>query len=124
MGRGWGQWLERWPLSWQEVQESCIRLQPSLSPTSATRSAPRRYSDEELIAIAASPIDPARCHNHLVEAISQLNALAEYAGSCSANTPHPSYTQLSVDATHARAQLEQSLDLLLTAAPSTGGLPH
>ena len=43
---------------------------------------PRKFSDEELIAIASSSDDATGCPEYVVESIHQLNALATYSHEC------------------------------------------
>jgi DNA-binding transcriptional MerR regulator len=99
-----------WPLTWPELER--VVATTSGSPLRATRSAPRRYSDADLIAIAASDSDPAGCPAHLVSLITQLNAFADYAASLSPETAegNATYARVHTDATQARAQLELALD--------------
>lgn len=102
-----------WPLTWQDLER--VVATTSGAPLRATRSAPRRYSDADLIAIAASDGDPGACPAHLVSLITQLNAFADYAGSLTPDSVHPpelsaTYERVHTDATQARAQLELALD--------------
>lgn len=102
-----------WPLTWPELER--VVATSSGAPLRATRSAPRRYSDADLIAIAASDGDPGACPAHLVSLITQLNAFADYAASLSpdtANSPElcSTYERVHTDTTQARAQLELALD--------------
>ncbi len=102
----------KWPVSWAEIEHHCISA--GAGPLRAGRGAPRRFSDEELIAIAAQSNDPTHCPEYLIEAINQLNAFAAYAEDCSRQaTVAEMYTSVQIDATHARAQLEMALDSML-----------
>jgi hypothetical protein len=75
----------------------------------------RRFSDEELVAIAASTLsDPTGCPQHLVELISQLNAFADYSQTL-APSRDPLFDGIHVDTTQARAHLERALEALAMA---------
>lgn len=103
-----------WPVTWSDLER--VVATNSGSPLRATRSAPRRYSDADLIAIAASDGDPGACPAHLVSLITQLNAFADYAASLApdntseAASLSATYQRVHTDATQARAQLELALD--------------
>ena len=85
-------------------------------PLRAARAAARRFTDEELIAIAASATDTTACPEHLVELISGLNAFAEYSLSCTDEATDPElYERVHTDTTQARAQLELALEALVEA---------
>ena len=103
-----------WPTSWQEIEHACATT--AGMPLRAAHSAARRFTDEELIAIAASSDDQSNCPQHLVELISSLNAFAdyslEYAGESVASTL---YQRVHTDTTQARAQLELALAVLVEA---------
>jgi DNA-binding transcriptional MerR regulator len=113
----------KWPLSWAEIEYTCINEfgLPRLYGVSA----PRRFSDEELIAIAAEDHDPNQCAQHLVEQIHQLNALTDYLQSCASEEEVKeagdkrqsleALAQTRTETAQARAQLETALDSLLTA---------
>jgi DNA-binding transcriptional MerR regulator len=104
----------RWPLSWAELEHACATA--GGLPLRAGRTAPRRFDDDELIAIAASSSDPNRCPAHLVDLITQLNAFAEFASGCGdASTGGLLYERIGSDASHARAQLEVALEALAEA---------
>jgi DNA-binding transcriptional MerR regulator len=105
-----------WPVSWQEIEHACATS--AGLPLRAARTAPRRFTDEQLIAIAASPSqDEANCPAHLVELITNLNAFADYSLSCTANsTSNPALLQrVHTDTTQARAQLELALEVFVEA---------
>lgn len=114
----------KWPLSWAEIEYTCINEfgLPRLYGVSA----PRRFSDEELIAIAAEDQDPNQCAQHLVEQIHQLNALIDYLQTCAGEEEVKkgggkrealkALAQTRTETAQARAQLETALDTLLTAA--------
>jgi len=104
----------RWPASWTEIEHACATT--AGMPLRAARSATRRFTDDELIAIAASAEDPSRCPGHLVELISNLNAFAEYSLSCVDEAADPAlYERVHTDTTQARAQLELALEALVDA---------
>ncbi|NIP16297.1 MAG: MerR family transcriptional regulator [Pseudomonadales bacterium] len=102
-----------WPAGWQEIEHACATT--AGLPLRAARTAVRRFSDEELIAISASEHgDPAACPQHLVELISGLNAFAEYTLSCADEAAEPEmYQRVHTDTTQARAQLELALEMLV-----------
>jgi hypothetical protein len=104
-----------WPVAWQEIEHASATT--AGMPLRAARSAARRFTDEELIAVAASQHnDPASCPQHLVELISGLNAFADYTLSCADAAPEPQiYARLHTDTTQARAQLELALEVLVEA---------
>lgn len=102
----------KWPVSWAELEHTAIST--GGTPIRAGRTVPRRYSDEELIAIAALSEDPTHCPEYLIEAINQLNAFAAYAEDCSQTlTERGPYLSAQTDASHARAQLELALETLI-----------
>jgi DNA-binding transcriptional MerR regulator len=102
-----------WPAGWQEIEHACATT--AGLPLRAARTAVRRFSDEELIAISASAHgDPAACPQHLVELISGLNAFAEYTLNCADEATEPElYQRVHTDTTQARAQLELALEMLV-----------
>jgi DNA-binding transcriptional MerR regulator len=113
----------KWPVSWAEIEYTCINEfgLPRLYGVSV----PRRFSDEELIAIAAEDQDPNQCAEHLVEQIHQLNALTDYFQTCAGEEEVKdsdakretleALAQTRTETAQARAQLEAALDTLLTA---------
>ena len=104
----------QWPAAWQEIEHACATA--AGMPLRAARSAARRFTDDELVAIAASAEDPSRCPAHLVELISSLNAFAEYSLSCAEEAGDPGlYERVHTDTTQARAQLELALEALVDA---------
>jgi DNA-binding transcriptional MerR regulator len=104
-----------WPVSWQEIEHASATT--AGMPLRAARTAARRFTDEELIALAASNhSDPANCPQHLVELISSLNAFADYTLNCADEAPEPQiYQRVHTDTTQARAQLELALEVLVEA---------
>jgi len=105
-----------WPTSWQEIEHACATT--AGLPLRAARAASRRFSDEELVGIAASSTDPNRCPQHLVELISSLNAFAEYSANCVESVGADRggiYERVHTDTTQARAQLELALEALVEA---------
>lgn len=113
----------QWPTSWAEIEYACATS--AGLPLRAARAATRRFTDEELIAIAASSTDPTRCPQHLVELISSLNAFAEYTAQYATESAAESdggqarerarYERVHTDTTQARAQLELALEALVEA---------
>ncbi len=103
-----------WPTSWQEIEHACATT--AGMPLRAARTAARRFTDEELIAIAASSDDQSRCPQHLVELISSLNAFADYSLEyCEESVEAALYQRVHTDTTQARAQLELALEVLVEA---------
>lgn len=103
-----------WPTSWREIEHACATT--AGMPLRAARAAERRFTDEELIAIAASTDNATGCPQHLVELISGLNAFAEYSESCIEDQGQQDlYARVHTDTTHARAQLELALEVLVDA---------
>ena len=109
----------KWPVNWSEIEHTAITEVGM--PARAGRTVPRRYSDEELIAISAQSEDPTHCPEYLIEAINQLNAFAAYAEDCSGRTnPGQPYLRVQADASQARAQLELALESLLGESQEHG----
>jgi DNA-binding transcriptional MerR regulator len=101
----------KWPASWQEIESAVASVHRSVD--APEKAAARRFSDEELVAIAASTLsDPTGCPQHLVELISQLNAFADYSRSLG---DEPLLDSIHVDATNARSNLERALEALAMA---------
>ena len=103
----------KWPVAWPEIEQACTAA--SGQPLPAAGMAERRFSDTELIAIAAGSTDPSHCPKHLVELISQLNAFAEYTAECGGADDATAanatlYQQAQREATQARARLEGALE--------------
>ncbi len=101
----------QWPTTWQEIESAVASVHRQV--TDSRKAAARRFSDEELVAIAASTLsDPSGCPQHLVELISQLNAFADYSRSLG---DEPLLDGIHVDATQARSHLERALEALAMA---------
>ena len=103
----------KWPVAWPEIEQACTAA--GGRPLRAAGLAERRFSDTELIAIAAGSTDPSHCPRHLVELISQLNAFAEYTADCGGADDATAvnavlYAQAQREATQARARLEGALE--------------
>ena len=102
----------RWPVTWAELEHVAIS-ELGLSPRTKTI-APRQFSDEELIAIAATVTDETTCTQYLVEAIQQMNAFSQFAGDSAEGADRPMvYRRLQNDASQARGQLESALEDLM-----------
>jgi DNA-binding transcriptional MerR regulator len=102
-----------WPASWEDIEETALNCATLLA--AAARATERRYSDDELIAIAVSAADdPSGCTTHLVDMITQLNAFAEYSEELAAtDVPQPErFERVYTDACQARTQLELALSAL------------
>lgn len=103
-----------WPVDWPEIEHACATT--AGMPLRAARAAARRFTDEELIAIAASAGDPSGCPGHLVELISGLNAFAEFSLACADDALDAAlYERVHTDTSQARAQLELALEALVDA---------
>lgn len=99
-----------WPVSWVALMHACAT--PGGQPLRAGKTAPRRFSDHELLAI----VTRARQREddmpkHLVGLINDLNAFTEYATRQVIDQPADAelFDRLREDASYARAQLERSL---------------
>ncbi|MFV2089500.1 MAG: MerR family transcriptional regulator [Pseudomonadales bacterium] len=105
----------KWPLSWQDIESAVASVHGRQA--AGSEAVRRRFSDEELIPIAASTLgDPTACPQHLVELISQLNAFADYSQTCNEDQEHDNlYKGIHVDTTEARAHLERALEALAMA---------
>ena len=103
----------KWPVTWAEIEHTAI-TENGLPGRGF--GAPRRFSDEELIAIAAESEDPTHCPEYLIEAINQLNAFAAYVTQCNPAGDATPYLQVQADASQARAQLEMALETLIASA--------
>tara|TARA_X000000950_G_scaffold275897_1_gene362938 strand:+ start:857 stop:1960 length:1104 start_codon:yes stop_codon:yes gene_type:complete len=83
----------RWPVSWTEIEHACITRQKPQPSGNALL--PRRFSDEELIAMAAEVNDPHAATAHLIESIHHLNGLSHFLlseASSKAESPRASAT--------------------------------
>ena len=97
--------VAKWPMNWPDLE----RLVASEWAGSQSAGTPRRFSDEELIAIAATHSDHSERIAHLIDLIGQLNAFAEYSSSVSAPQDSHEMTQLGDTVAWVRHQLETSL---------------
>jgi DNA-binding transcriptional MerR regulator len=106
-----------WPAAWQDIERVCATT--AGKPLRAPRSAPRRFSDEELVLIAASSTDSSALPAHIVELVTELNALAEFAATVARDADGGPvsdnaalYERVHTDTTQARAALELALEAL------------
>ncbi|MGE0622214.1 MAG: MerR family transcriptional regulator [Pseudomonadales bacterium] len=100
----------KWPTPWPDIESAVASVHRSAG--AGGKAVARRFSDEELVAIAASTLsDPTGCPQHLVELISQLNAFADYSLSLD-DRPDALMEGIHADATQARAHLERALEAL------------
>jgi DNA-binding transcriptional MerR regulator len=102
-----------WPLAWDDLMQACAR--PLHSGGRIGKTAPRRYSDHELVDIVTRArrlgLDAPR---HLVGMISDLNAFGDYTTQrLTDGADSDLYEALREDVSHARAQLERALAQLL-----------
>ncbi len=114
----------RWPVAWAEIEQAC--LAGTSHPLQAPRATPRRFTDEQLVAIAANATDPSQSPRHLVELITRLNAFAEYTLAWKDADEAPVGTtalheRIHGDVTQARAQLEAALEALTDAEELLAG---
>jgi hypothetical protein len=109
----------KWPTPWQEIEGAVASVHRSADASG--KAVARRFSDEELVAIAASTLsDPTGCPQHLVELISQLNAFADFSVACGESARETESGQtlfggIHADTTQARAHLERALEALAMA---------
>lgn len=99
-----------WPVSWGDLMRACAV--PSGSPLRAGRTAPRRFTDHELVAIATQARGQQRqAPGQLVGLITQLNAFGDFATqrSVAGDAEAATYERLREDVSYARAQLERAL---------------
>ncbi|MEC8755777.1 MAG: MerR family transcriptional regulator [Pseudomonadota bacterium] len=108
----------RWPLPWRDIEQQCLSLfgVPNLYGVSA----PRLFSDEELIAVAVADDSPHQANQKIVEQIHQLNALNSFLNICSddaltqsTSTQAQALRQAASDIGQSRAQAEIALQTLL-----------
>ena len=108
----------RWPLPWRDIEQQCLSLfgVPNLYGVSA----PRLFSDEELIAVAVADDSPHQANQKIVEQIHQLNALNSFLNVCSddaltqsTSTQAQALQQAASDIGQSRAQAEIALQTLL-----------
>ncbi|MEC9155929.1 MAG: MerR family transcriptional regulator [Pseudomonadota bacterium] len=108
----------RWPLPWRDIEQQCLSLfgVPNLYGVSA----PRLFSDEELIAVAVADDSPHQANQKIVEQIHQLNALNSFLNVCSddaltqsTSTQAQALQQAASDIGQGRAQAEIALQTLL-----------
>jgi DNA-binding transcriptional MerR regulator len=103
----------KWPLTWAEIEH--VSIAELGASSAAVGYSPRRYSDEELIALASETDDPSNCAQYLVEAINQLNAFSSYVEDTSLAMPRSQiYSHLQNDASQARLGLETALESFVT----------
>jgi len=103
-----------WPASWQDIEDTALASAVRL-PQAGTVAGNRRFSDEDLIAIAVSAAeDETGATAHLVDLISQLNAFAEYSEEIAATdgVNGERFERVHADACIARTQLELALTAL------------
>lgn len=99
-----------WPVAWDELAHACAT--PAGMPARAGRTAPRRYTDHELYAIASrARAEQREAPRELVELITNLNAFTDFAAQrVVSDSPEAEvYERLREDASYARAQLERAL---------------
>ena len=113
----------RWPLSWSELESACINT--NNFPKAATKSLPRRYSDEQLLELAAHPFtNDTNYLKFLVELITSLNAFADYSEGFLLDQHANSelFKRVHADTTKARAQLELAITTITKFEQKTSGI--
>lgn len=106
----------QWPVGWPEIELACTSN--SGLPLQAGRTAPRLYSDETLIAIAASIDADARpTPKHLVDMITHLNAFTEFSlqSAMEEGAEDDLHERTHTRAALARGQLELALESWIAA---------
>lgn len=102
-----------WPVSWESLMHACAT--PGGAPLHAGKTAPRRYSDHELLAIVqqAEPGDR-DTPRYLVGMINDLNAFTEFSTQQLIENPADTevYDRIREDTSYARAQLERALSVV------------
>lgn len=110
----------RFPAGWSDIEAACA----SIAQTSLLSAGPvdAAFTDEELIAIGASDKQESGLPRYLVDAILQLNNLAEFALDCADQDRLDGDGQqgqlaekVHTEVTRARAQLELALQLLVNS---------
>lgn len=111
----------KWPAPWRDIEHAAASFPRRRR---AGGGSGRRFSDEELIAIAASALgDASACPQHLVELISQLNAFADFARDCAEAAEDPArYRLVTEAAAEARSRLEGALETIAIAEGLIPGL--
>tara|TARA_B100001093_G_C26765991_1_gene987932 strand:- start:173 stop:1171 length:999 start_codon:yes stop_codon:yes gene_type:complete len=97
---------QRWPLSWRDIERQCLRLfgVPNLHGVSA----PRLFSDEELIAIAVADNGAHTAAQQVVEQIHQLNALNSFLNVCGDEALSSGTSVYAHSLRHAASEIGQS----------------
>lgn len=103
----------KWPAVWRDIELAASSFPRRRRPGASGR----RFSDEELIAIAASALDDSSaCPQHLVELISQLNAFTDYLAECAREAAEPGlFARIGEETVEARSRLEIALEALAIA---------
>ncbi|WP_246221770.1 MerR family transcriptional regulator [Marichromatium bheemlicum] len=112
-----GMTARRAPVSTAELARSCLSLQlgaglqASLDPELERDPPPRRYSDAELIEIAAASRTRCECPRHLVDLILALAAFERYGAECESRSSENVLLHASLyrSTARARAILEDAL---------------
>ncbi|KXX65680.1 hypothetical protein AY586_09140 [Marichromatium gracile] len=111
-----GMTARRAPLTTAELARCCLSLQPGaaaagLDPELGYGPPPRRYSDSELIEIAAASHTRCECPRHLVDLIQALAAFERYGAECESRSSDNAllHAALYRSTAHARAILENTL---------------
>ncbi len=105
-----------WPLSWQALLRACTT--PGEGRQQAGKPAPRRYSDHELVALAAKALQRGEATpRHLISLINSLNAFNAYATQCISEAPDDAelHELIREEVSHARAGVELALARLASA---------
>ena len=97
---------QRWPLPWHDIERQCLSLfgVPNLHGVSA----PRLFSDEELIAIAVADNGTHKAAQQVVEQIHQLNALNSFLNVCGEEALSSGTSVYAHSLRHAASEIGQS----------------
>ncbi|MCZ6445167.1 MAG: MerR family transcriptional regulator [Planctomycetota bacterium] len=109
-----------WPVSWDSLMHACAT--PGGAPLRAGKTAPRRYSDHELLAIVQQAKQRDQdTPRYLVGMINDLNAFTEFSTQQVTENPAATdlYDRIREDTSYARAQLERALSVVAEATQQT-----
>lgn len=109
-----------WPVSWDALMHACAT--PGGAPLRAGKTAPRRYSDHELLAIVQHAKQRDQdTPRYLVGMINDLNAFTEFSTQQVIENPADTelYDRIREDTSYARAQLERALSVVAEATQPT-----
>ena len=114
--RAAGATVRREPVSARELVQ--LVAAPQETPATGAAAPARRFSDEELVALAEQPSNVAcECPRHLAELVTQLTSFESYSADCLSRSPADAalHRHLSGLAGTARALFEQALERVAIA---------